>query len=97
MMATTEQRAHRPASSVDYVVDEKASPIDLPDDSRIRPADEHEATIGNTGPTNWWRRGLIALGIVAAILLFLQLLGGWPGTDVQPNTPVADVEPASPE
>ncbi len=40
-------------------------------------------------PARWWRSGLIALAIVVAILLALQLLGGWPGTDVLPGTPVA--------
>jgi hypothetical protein len=90
-MATTSRRTG-PASSVDYLVDENASPLDVPDDSKIRPADEFEETVGATGPTNWWRIGLIALGIVAAILLVLQLLQGTPGTDVQPGTPVAAPE-----
>jgi hypothetical protein len=91
MASTT--RPTGPTASVDYLVDENASVIDVPDDSTIRPALESEETIGATGPTNWWRRGLIALGIVAAILLVLQLLNGTPGTDVQPGTPVA--EPAN--
>lgn len=90
MATTTDDR--RTASAVDYLVDENGSRLDVPDDSRIRPADEFEETIGATGPTNWWMAGLIALGIVAAILLGLQLLNGAPATDVQPGTPVAQPE-----
>jgi hypothetical protein len=40
-------------------------------------------------PTNWWRRGLIALAIVVAILLLLQLLLGNTGTEMIPGTPTA--------
>ena len=85
-----------PASSVDYLVDENGSQLDVPDDSTIRPANEFEESVGATGPTNWWRIGLVALGIVAAILLGLQLLGGTPGTNVQPGTPVAAPETMAP-
>ena len=80
----------RPASEVDYVVDENASKLDLPDESHVTPAADREPSVASTGPTNWWRAGVIALAIVAAILLLLQLAGGWPGTDVRPGTPVAD-------
>lgn len=80
----------RPASQVDYLVDENASRLDVPDESQVVPAVDGEPTVGSTGPANWWRAGVIALTIVAALLLFLQLAGGWPGTDVQPGTPVAD-------
>jgi hypothetical protein len=94
-MATT-GRAAGPASSVDHLVDENGSRIDVADDSKITPALEFEETVGAAGPTNWWRRGLIALGIVAAILLLLQIFGGTPGTDVQPGTPVAEPEIVAP-
>lgn len=94
-MAST--KTNKPASSVDYLVDENASVVDVPDDSRIRPAAEHEETIGATGPTNWWMIGLIGLGIVAAILLVLQLLSGNPGTKVQPGTPTAAPEIVTPQ
>lgn len=89
MMASKDDK---PAASVDYLVDENASVVDVPDDSTIRPAGELEETIGATGPTNWWMIGLIGLGIVAAILLLLQLLSGTPGTNVQPGTPTAAPE-----
>ena len=82
-MAETKQ--NKPGSSVDYLVDENASPVDVEDRSVIQPAADEEPTIGATGPTNWWRIGLVALAIVAAILLALQLLGGTPSTDVQPG------------
>lgn len=85
----TDPRASAGQASVDFLIDENATRLDVPDGSTIRPAEEGEPEIGSTGPTNWWRRGLIALGIVAAILLVLQLFGGTPGTDVQPGTPTA--------
>jgi hypothetical protein len=85
----TDPRASTGQASVDFLVDENAARLDVPDGTTIRPADDREPGIGATGPTNWWRRGLIALGIVAAILLVLQLWGGTPGTDVQPGTPTA--------
>jgi hypothetical protein len=81
---------------VDQLVDENGSPIDVPDDSKLEIASEEQPTIGATGPTNWWRLGLIGLGIVALILLLLQLFGGSPGTDVVPGTPVAAPEIAPP-
>jgi hypothetical protein len=89
-------KRNEPGASVDYVVDEKGSPLDVPDDSTIRPALEKEEALGATGPTNWWRYGLVALGIVALILLLLQLFGGAPGTDVQSGTPVAKPEITAP-
>ena len=80
---------------VDQLVDENASPIDVPDNSRLDIATDDQPTVGAAGPTNWWQVGLIGLGIVALILLLLQLFGGSPGTDVVPGTPVAapQIEP----
>jgi hypothetical protein len=95
-MATADKVGNQPAASVDYLVDENAARIDVPDDSKIRPAEEFEESVGAAGPTNWWMMGLVALGIVAAILLGLQLLQGTPGTDVQPGTPVAQPEVTAP-
>jgi hypothetical protein len=96
MAAHTQPNA--PGASVDYLVDENASPVDVPDGSILAPSDDVEETIGATAPTAWWQMALIGLGIVAAILLILQLLGGNPGTDVQPGTPVAaPAAPASPQ
>ena len=90
-------RNNKPGAAVDELVDENGSQVDVPDDSLIRPAEEDEQVIGATSPTNWWRLGLVALAIVAAILLFLQLMRGAPDTAVQPGTPVAepDVVPDS--
>lgn len=84
-----ERHANRPAAHVDHLVDENASIVDVEDGALLAPSDDIEATVGATGPGAWWRMGLIGLGIVAAILLVLQLLGGNPGTAVQPGTPVA--------
>ncbi|RYE88787.1 MAG: hypothetical protein EOP19_00245 [Hyphomicrobiales bacterium] len=94
-MATT---AHlhpegRPAAArVDYLVDENGQKLDVPDDSEITVTDDIERSVGATSPTSWWQMGLIGLGIVAFILLMLQIFNGTPGTDVQPGTPVAVVE-----
>ncbi|HHY51152.1 MAG TPA: hypothetical protein GYA10_15575 [Alphaproteobacteria bacterium] len=82
-------RAGPGSAEVDYLVDENGSPIDVPDDTVVRPARDDRAAVAATGPTNWWRRGLIALAIVVLILLLLQLFQGTPGTDVQPGTPTA--------
>src|SRR5690606_23549947 len=82
---------------VDYLVDENASAVDVPDNSRVEVAADDQPTVGATGPTNWWRMGLIALGIVALILLRLQLLGGAASTEVIPDRPTsAPVEPPPP-
>ncbi|WP_055048045.1 hypothetical protein [Devosia sp. A16] len=61
-------------AQVDQVIDENGQPISLPEDSTLQATRDVEATIGNTGPTNWWKRGLIAVGIVVVILLAFQLL-----------------------
>lgn len=87
-------RNNKPGAAVDTLVDENASPVDVPDDSLVRPAEEDEQVVGATSPTNWWRIGLVAVAIVAAMLLLLQLLGGYPSTEVQPGTPVAEPEVA---
>ena len=76
-------------AKVDYLVDEKGYQVDVPDDSTLKVATDAEPTVGATGPTNWWRIGLIALAIVAAILLVLQLLNGNTGTDMVRGTPTA--------
>ncbi len=85
-----------PGASVDYLVDENASVVDVPDDSLLVESDDIEKSVGATAPAAWWRLGLIALGIVAAILLLMQLLGGNPGTGVVPGTPVSAPTETSP-
>lgn len=77
-------------ASVDYVVDEKGSRVDLPDGTLLRPTDNPEATVGNTGPTNWWLYGLVGLAIVVALLFLMQMFSGAPGTDVQPGSPTSE-------
>jgi hypothetical protein len=71
------------------LIDENASPIDVGDNSSLKVAEEFEPVVGGTSPTNWWRTGLVALFIVAALLLGLQLLNGNHQTDVVPGTPIA--------
>ncbi len=83
--------AAKPGSvaQVDNLIDERGYKIPVGEDSSIKIASEMEPVVGGTSPTNWWRAGLVALFIVAAILLALQLLGGNRQTDVIPGTPVA--------
>jgi hypothetical protein len=77
-------------AKVDYLVDENGSRIDVPDGSGIKVAGEHEASVGATGPTNWWLYGLGALAIIIAFLLIMQMFSGAPGTDMQPGTPTSE-------
>jgi len=88
-MATIEHTREPVVAKVDTLVDENGYKVDVPDDAALKVATEVEQTVGGTGPTNWWRLGLIGLGIVAAILLALQLMGGNTGTDMIPGTPTA--------
>ena len=76
-------------AQVESLIDENGSRTDVGDDSSIRIAQDMEPVVGGTSPTNWWRAGLIALFIVAAMLLILQLLNGNHQTDVIPGTPIA--------
>jgi hypothetical protein len=84
-------------AQVDFLVDENGARIDVPDNSSVAPTDQSERSVGSTSPANWWRAGLIALGVVAFILLVLQFFSGSPGTDVQPGTPVAAPEQQVPQ
>lgn len=79
-------------AKVDRLIDENAAPLEVPADSSLRLTDDVEKTVGGTGPTAWWRVGLIALGIVAAILLVFQLMMGGATTDVVPGTPTTAPE-----
>ncbi|WP_332690596.1 hypothetical protein [Devosia sp.] len=97
-MATAPKQPQPTVASVDSLVDENGSRIDVPDGSALKVAGEHEATVGATGPTNWWLYGVFGLAIVIALLLLLQMFNGAPGSDVQPGTPSAEpvVEPIVP-
>ncbi|ODT09126.1 MAG: hypothetical protein ABS35_43505 [Kaistia sp. SCN 65-12] len=74
-MSADERRTPKVAR-VDQLIDENGQPIALPENSTLRVTRDVEETVGGTGPTNWWKRGLIAVGIVAVILLGFQLLAG---------------------
>ena len=97
-MATAPKQPIPTVAAVDSLIDENGSRIDVPDGSQIKVAGEHEATVGATGPTNWWLYGVIGLAIVIAVLFLMQLFNGAPGTDVQPGSPTAEpvVAPAAP-
>lgn len=88
----------KPSSTakVDFLVDENGNPIELERDTTVGAASDVEPTVGATGPTNWWRLGLVALGVLVAILLVLQLVSGDPGTAVIPGSPVAAPQTTSP-
>lgn len=88
-MATIAHDHEPKVAKVDTLVDERGYKVDVPDDSALEVATEVEQTVGATGPTNWWRLGLIAVVIVAAILLVLQLMNGNTGTEMIPGTPTA--------
>lgn len=72
---------------VDSLVDENGSRIDLPEDTGLKVATDVEQAVGATGPTNWWRFGLLAVAVLAAALFVMQYLGGGASTDVIPGTP----------
>jgi hypothetical protein len=58
-------------------------------DEELKLETEAAQATGLTTRAKWWRLGLIALLIVVAVLLALQLMGGNTGTDVIPGTPIA--------
>lgn len=87
-MANTPKKPTRTVAEVDALVDEKGSRIDLPEDSAIKVAGDHDATVGATGPTNWWLYGVIAMAIVIGIIFLLQVLTN------APRTPAPSTEPA---
>jgi len=89
-MTTTPKQPGPAEARVDYVVDENASPIIVEEDSGLRAATATEQAMGATGPTNWWRMGLLGLAIVVVLLGVLQIMNGAPGTDVQPGSPTAE-------
>lgn len=94
-MANATGRGERGAAQVDFLVDENGSRVELPDDSTVKVAGDADKTVGATGPTNWWRIGLVMLAILVLLLLALQIFGGGPPTtNVVPGTPVT--APAAP-
>lgn len=88
-MGTVERTREPTEARVDTLVDENGARIEVPDDTALKVATAAEQMTGNTGPTNWWRMGLIGIAIVAAILLVLQMLNGNTGTEMVPGTPTA--------
>ena len=96
-MATAPKQPAPEVAKVDVLVDENGSRIDVPDNSPIRVAGEHEEVVGATSPTNWWLYGLVGLAIVVVVLFLMQMFQGAPATDVQPGTPTSEsvVAPAT--
>ncbi|MET3926740.1 hypothetical protein [Devosia sp. 2618] len=89
-MATAPKQPEPTVASVDNLIDETGARIDVPDASPIKVAGEHEATVGASGPTNWWLYGLVGLAIIVAVLFLMQMFQGAPATDVQPGTPTSE-------
>ncbi len=96
-MATAPKGPDPKVANVDYLVDENGARLNVPDNSTLKVAGEHDATVGATGPTNWWLYGLVGLAVVVAVLFLLQMFQGAPATDVQPGTPTSEsvVAPAT--
>ena len=89
-MATAPKTPTPTVANVDYLTDENGARVDVPDDSAIKVAGEHEASVAATSPTNWWLYGIVGLAIVIAVLFLLQMFNGAPATDVQPGTPTSE-------
>lgn len=89
-MATTRDQDAPEVAKVDFMVDENGSRVDVPDNSGIKVANEHEPSVAATSPTNWWLYGLVGLAVVIALLLVMQMFSGAPGTDMQPGTPTSE-------
>lgn len=62
--------------ATDDVVDQYGSPVGVPEDKAAVNARDSEQTVGATGPTNWWRIGVIVLVVLVAILIILQIATG---------------------
>jgi hypothetical protein len=92
-MGTIEADRNPKAARVDRLIDENAMPIAVPPDSALEVEDRVERTVGGTGPTAWFRVGIIGILIVAAILLGLQVLSGGASTDMVPGTPTTQQTP----
>ncbi|MBN9311389.1 hypothetical protein [Devosia sp.] len=95
-MAEVPSRHEPTVAQVDRLIDENGAPIEIPEDSELKLTHAVEESVGGTGPTAWWRAGLIALAIVVVMLLAFQLLLGKTGIDMVPGTPTAATQPAQP-
>lgn len=89
-MATTSKPPTPTVAEVDVLIDENGARIDVPDGTPLKVAGEHDASIGATGPANWWLYAIIGLAIVIAVLFVMQMLQGAPSTAVQPGTPTSE-------
>ena len=89
-MAAENEKPAPSVAKVDFLVDENASRIDVADGSDLRPTGDVEAAMGATSPSNWWLYGVVAVAIVAAIVLAMQIFSGAPGSDVQPGSPTSE-------
>lgn len=81
---------------VDYLVDENGARLDLPDDTGLKVATAADESVGGTGPSGWWRIGLVALAVLALVLLITQVMSGGAGTEMIPGTPTVAPQPGTP-
>ncbi len=62
--------------ATDAVVDETGARLDVPNAKTVTQAHYGEPTIGATGPTNWWRIGLVVMALLILGIILMQWLGG---------------------
>jgi hypothetical protein len=96
MVETRDKPGTPTEAKVDYVLDENASPIELAEDTSLRAATNVEQAVGATGPSNWSRLGILALGAVVLVLLVFQFMNGGAQTGVVPGTPTVAPAEAPP-
>lgn len=75
--------AGKETARVDSIVDENGEKIILAPDSALGDGPGTTKPIGATGPTGWWRLGLVAL----AALVLVVLIGSWIGGGTPAPTP----------
>jgi hypothetical protein len=92
-MAVIASERRPEVAKVDKLIDENGAPLEVAPETAIVATGKAEDAVGGTGPTAWWRVGLIGIAIVAAMLLGLQLLSGGANTDMVPGTPTTVQNP----
>ena len=62
--------------NTEYLVDETGAHIEVPEEDEAVQATHGEPSVGATGPTNWWRTGIVVLGLLILLMLVLQVMTG---------------------
>lgn len=74
--AQTAERTVKNQFAANHLVDETGAYITLPDQEAPAQAHGGEPSVGATGPTNWWRRGLLLIATLIALVIILQVVTG---------------------